>query len=73
MTQSYLVGKRNGHTTVWTQERVELLVTLWLAGHTATVISRRLGSPMITRTGVLAKVWRLELPGRRKRVRRGEP
>lgn len=72
MALSYLVGKRNGHTTVWTPERVELLIALWREGHTAVVISKRLGEPGITRHGVICKAWRLELPkrvcGRRPKV-----
>ena len=72
MVQTYLIGKRNAYTTLWTEERTALLVRWWAEGHTATEIAKRFGD--ITRCGVKSKVDRLDLParkpGRPKRVPR---
>lgn len=45
----------------WTEERVEILKTLWTAGNTAVEVSRHLG---VTRNAVIGKVHRLGLGGR---------
>ena len=45
----------------WTEERVEVLKTLWTEGNTASEVSRRLG---VTRNAVIGKVHRLGLGGR---------
>ena len=47
-------------STVWTDDRIERLRTLWLEGRTADVISQNLGSG-ISRSAVLGKVYRLGL------------
>ena len=46
--------------TVWTDDRIERLRTLWLEGRTADVISKDLGCG-ISRSAVLGKVYRLGL------------
>lgn len=51
----------------WTDERVEELKRLWAEGHSASEIGRRL---RITRNGVLGKVHRLKLPGRKVETRK---
>lgn len=48
--------------STWTDERVTTLKTMWADGHSATQISAVLGS--VTRSAVLGKVDRLELPAR---------
>ena len=47
-------------TTVWTDDRIKRLRTLWLEGRTADVISQELGCG-ISRSAVLGKVYRLGL------------
>lgn len=72
MTLSYLVGRRNGHTTPWTDALIARLKELWAAGYSATEIAKELGH--ISRCGVITKAHRLNLParkpGRRKRARK---
>lgn len=51
-------------TSIWTDERVETLKTLWSAGHSARDIAGKIGNGMITRNAVLGKIDRLELPKR---------
>ena len=46
----------------WTDERVELLKTLWLDGLSASQIAKQLGG--VTRNAVIGKVHRLGLSGR---------
>jgi GcrA cell cycle regulator len=52
--------------TGWTQERVEMLRTLWAEGLSAARIAIRLGD--VSRCAVLGKVYRLKLPSRATRV-----
>ena len=47
--------------TVWTQERVERLKEFWASGMSAALIARALG---VTRSAVIGKVHRLNLPER---------
>jgi GcrA cell cycle regulator len=72
MTLSYLVGRRNGHTSPWTEAMVARLKELWAQGYSAAEISNELGH--ISRCGVITKAHRLNLaarkPGRRKRARK---
>jgi GcrA cell cycle regulator len=49
----------------WTNERIESLQKLWLAGWSASRIAAELGAP-ITRNAVIGKVYRLGLSGRAK-------
>ncbi|QTC92825.1 GcrA family cell cycle regulator [Brevundimonas goettingensis] len=46
--------------SVWTQDRIDRLRTLWLQGRTAEQVARALGAD-ITRSAVLGKVHRLGL------------
>ncbi len=46
----------------WTDERVEILKTLWLEGLSASQIAKQLGG--VTRNAVIGKVHRLGLSGR---------
>lgn len=48
----------------WTDERVEVLKTMWLAGSSASQIAATLGD--VTRNAVIGKVHRLGLSGRGK-------
>ena len=48
----------------WTDERVEMLKTMWLAGSSASQIASALGE--VTRNAVIGKVHRLGLSGRGK-------
>ncbi|MGD1887641.1 MAG: GcrA family cell cycle regulator [Cohaesibacteraceae bacterium] len=48
----------------WTEERVEVLKTMWLAGSSASQIAATLGD--VTRNAVIGKVHRLGLSGRGK-------
>ena len=48
----------------WTDERVETLKTMWLAGSSASQIAATLGD--VTRNAVIGKVHRLGLSGRGK-------
>jgi GcrA cell cycle regulator len=52
----------------WTTARVELLVSLWTDGHSASIIAGKLGKP-VTRNAVIGKVHRMGLAGRRVKVR----
>jgi GcrA cell cycle regulator len=52
----------------WTDERVELLISLWTDGHSASIIAGKLGKP-VTRNAVIGKVHRMGLAGRRVEVR----
>lgn len=54
----------NEHTAGWTEERVDLLKKLWLEGLSAGQIVSVLGGGL-TRSGVIGKVHRLKLPGRK--------
>lgn len=49
--------------TTWTDDRVELLKTLWGAGKTAAEIAKELGEGL-TRNAVIGKAHRLGLSGR---------
>jgi hypothetical protein len=71
MTLSYLVGRRNGHGTPWTGALIARLRELWAQGFSASQIARKLELSHVTRCGVLGKVRRLKLPGR-KRGRRSK-
>lgn len=55
---------RNGPDSVWSEDRVQRLVDLWTAGVSASQIAVKLGEG-ISRSAVLGKVRRLELPARR--------
>lgn len=46
----------------WTEDRVELLATLWSEGKTAAEIANELGG--VTRNAVIGKAYRLKLSGR---------
>ena len=48
----------------WTDERVEVLKTMWGEGKSASQIAKELGG--VTRNAVIGKVHRLSLPGRAK-------
>jgi GcrA cell cycle regulator len=50
----------------WTDERIELLKTLWTDGLSASQIAAEMGG--ITRNAVIGKAHRLKLPGRTKKV-----
>ena len=58
-------------TSGWTDTRVDLLKTLWKDGLSAGDIAKELGG--VTRNGVIGKVHRLNLSGRRKRRPRTPP
>lgn len=49
--------------SVWTEERVETLITLWAQGYSASAIADKLACGF-TRSAVIGKVHRLRLPGR---------
>lgn len=49
--------------TTWTEERIELLKSLWGAGKTAAEIAKELGDNL-TRNAVIGKAHRLGLSGR---------
>jgi len=49
--------------TVWTYERVERLEEFWASGMSAALIAGALG-PGVTRSAVISKVHRLNLPER---------
>ncbi len=55
----------------WTEERVELLKTLWAEGLSASQIASRLGG--VTRNAVIGKVHRLGLSGRATPARTHRP
>lgn len=57
----------------WTELRIEMLTKLWTAGLSAAEIAREMGE--LTRSAVLGKVHRLELPERKLRgaIRRRPP
>lgn len=57
--------------TMWTEERIERLKTLWADGLSASQIAARLGG--ITRNAVIGKVHRLGLAGRATTSRRYAP
>lgn len=50
----------------WSEDRIELLKTLWAEGWSASRIANRLGGT--TRSAVIGKVHRLQLPGRDPKV-----
>jgi GcrA cell cycle regulator len=50
-------------TSIWTEERIERLTELWIAGFSCSEISRALDG-VTTRSGVMGKVHRLGLPPR---------
>jgi GcrA cell cycle regulator len=56
-------SEKNEAKMSWTDERVELLRTLWLDGRSASQISAELGLG-VTRNAVIGKVHRLGLSGR---------
>lgn len=51
----------------WTPERIEELTQLWNAGHSASVIGKRLG---VSKNAVVGKAHRLKLPARPSPIRR---
>lgn len=53
--------------STWTDARVQMLVRLWLEGHSASQIARRLAGGA-TRNAVLGKVHRLGLSGRARQA-----
>ncbi len=55
----------------WTDERVEILSTLWAEGLSASQIATKLGG--VTRNAVIGKVHRLGLSGRVKPKRKTKP
>lgn len=55
----------------WTDDRVEILSTLWAAGLSASQIALKLGG--VTRNAVIGKVHRLGLSGRIKPKRKTQP
>lgn len=56
------------HAAGWTKDRVERLKALWTDGKSASEIMAILGGG-VTRSGVIGKVHRLKLPGRKTDVR----
>jgi GcrA cell cycle regulator len=56
-----------GRTMEWTEERTNLLKTLWLQGQTASQIAERLGG--ITRNAVIGKAHRMGLSSRPSPIR----
>lgn len=56
--------------SVWTTDRVSLLIALWNEGYSCSIIAERLGG--ISRNSVIGKVARLKLPAR-KTVTRHSP
>ena len=46
----------------WTQERINVLVKLWLSGKSASAIAKELGN--VTRNAVIGKVHRLGISNR---------
>jgi GcrA cell cycle regulator len=63
------MGPNIGHS--WTDERVEMLKTLWVDGLSASQIAFKLGG--ITRSSVIGKVHRLGLSGLTKSPAAGRP
>jgi GcrA cell cycle regulator len=59
---------RRPRDEIWTDERVELLKKLWLEGLSGTDIAKVMGNGF-TRNGIIAKVHRLKLSGRRRSAR----
>jgi len=51
----------------WTAERIEELVSLWDAGHSASIIGKKLG---ISKNAVVGKAHRLKLPARPSPIRK---
>lgn len=58
----------NEHTAGWTEERVETLKAMWIDGKSAREIADTMGGGL-SRSGVIGKVHRLKLPGRKTDVR----
>ena len=56
-----------GVAMAWTPERIEELTQLWNAGHSASVIGKRLG---VSKNAVVGKAHRLKLPARPSPIRR---
>lgn len=50
----------NGHSTLWTPDKVQLLTELWLKGEVAAEIARQIGG--VTRNAVIGKARRIGLP-----------
>ncbi len=53
---------------VWTNERTNTLISMWARGYTAQEIVDTIGSA-VTRSSVLGKVHRLQLPTRSVEIR----
>ncbi len=58
---------KEGNPTMWTEERIERLKTLWAEGRTASAIATELGGT--TRNAVLGKAHRLGLDSRPSPIR----
>ena len=54
--------------TIWTEEKINHLTTLWKAGHSASEISRRLD--VVSRCAVIGKLRRIGLLGIQRPARR---
>ncbi len=54
--------------TTWTPERTERLTELWREGVKARLIGKELG---VSKSAVVGKAWRLELPRRLSPIRHG--
>ena len=55
-------------STIWNDDNIARLRSLWDEGHSTAEIGRRMG---ITKNAVVGKAHRLELPGRQSPIRRG--
>jgi len=68
MRLTYLDNRRNIFNTLWTDALVERLTALWVEGYSASQIADELkGHGRITRSAVIGKVHRLNLPARKPR------
>jgi len=64
MRLTYLENRRNVFNTLWTDELNERLAALWAEGYSASQIAEKLDAGRITRSAVIGKVHRLNLPPR---------
>ena len=64
---SYLVDRRNVHTSPWTDERDAVLTRLWAEGYSASQIADQIMGVTVSRCAVIGRVHRLKLPARKER------
>ena len=65
MGLSYLIGRRNGTSSPWTLERDMTLIEMWAAGFSASQIANKFRDEHISRSAVIGRAHRLNLPQRK--------